>query len=72
MSYINVWKTEASGDDDNLDVVTIDSRLSTREDDRDKFNSFEYDEWLAAAAHVIRALDALNDGEALVITKDVI
>lgn len=71
MSYLNIWLVKTTEDDDNLSVVTIDGKLSTSDQDGDKFKAYEYDEWLIAAARVVSMMDALNDGEALVITKDI-
>lgn len=75
MSYLNIWKTDADvvsdGDLDDESTIVLDGVLSKDEEDRNKFNSFDYDEWLAGAAHLIKMVDALNEGEAIVITKDI-
>lgn len=73
MSFINIWeKVPITEDGDTHETVTVSVTLSKRDGDRDEFNSFEYDEWLAAAAYVIKLLDELEDGQALVITKDIL
>lgn len=71
MSYLNIWLAKTVDNEEDLSLVVIDGRLSTADPDGDKFKAYEYDEWLIAAARVVSMMDALNDGEALVITKDV-
>jgi hypothetical protein len=75
VSYINVWQTTPTETSSNewgtLDEVKIPETLLKHYRSDDKFKSFDYDEWLAAATLVIKLMDGLDNGQAIVITKDV-
>lgn len=64
MSYINVNKVETGNSLLEINLPAI------QRGEHDQ--SFEYDEWLAAASTIIGMLDELDDTEAIVITKVII
>lgn len=68
MSLINVWDDAEGGSSADEDEVRL--RDVHKKDGSHK--SFETDsETLAAIAHIVKLLDDLDNGQAIVITKDV-
>lgn len=68
MSLINVWDDAQDGTSGDEDEVRL--RNVHKKDGSHK--SFETDsETLAAAYHILELLDNLENGEVIVITKDV-
>lgn len=68
MSLINVWddaQDGTSGDEDEVRVRNVHKKDGS-------MKSFETDsETLAAVAHILKLLDDADNGDVIVITKDV-
>ncbi len=70
MSNINVWNVDEDLTDDAQEEDTV--KLPTVNKNDSVHKSFETDsEELEAVRHILKLLDDLNNGEAIVITKDV-
>lgn len=70
MSNINVWNVDEDLTDDAQEEDTV--KLPTVNKNDSVHKSFETDsEELEAVRYILKLLDDLNNGEAIIITKDV-
>lgn len=76
MSDINIWRakattTQGSYDPAPPDVVTVEPLWKRTGDGKADLSMFSGDEEIPAIRKILELLDELDNGEAIVITKDV-